>query len=103
MLNACLNEIRKVINFSGKATRYKAAIGSNSKQQRVACRAEGSLWSCFGDEAMIAGRRRLAFGKAVNLVIVHQVGNIDVAAHGVQEMVTPFAIPVAVTALSYYR
>ena len=55
------------------------------------------MGSGLGDETQVAGRRCLPFGKAIDLVVMYQVGNIVIAAQGVEEMVPafPVAIPIA--------
>ena len=52
----------------------------------------------LGFHAFGAGRRGLAGGKAVNLVVHHDVGQVHVAAHGVHEMIAADAVAVAVAA-----
>jgi len=52
----------------------------------------------LGYKAEVAGGRCLAFGQSVDLVIVHQVCNIVVAAHRVDEVVSPLTIPITIAA-----
>ena len=54
---------------------------------------------CGGSvKALLAGRGDLAFGQAVDLVVVQQPSHVHVAAHGCDCVVPAFGEPVAVAA-----
>src|SRR5690606_8917596 len=49
-----------------------------------------------GDESLLAGGRVLALGQGIDLVVLDDVGQVDVAAAGVDEVVAADAVGVAV-------
>src|SRR5204863_3762457 len=55
-------------------------------------------WGALGLHSLAAGRRNLPGGEAVDLVVHDDVGEIDVAAHDVDEVIAADPEPVAVSA-----
>ena len=51
----------------------------------------------FGNKAFVAGGRGLAFSEPVNLIIVDKDFYINITSDGVNKVVSPLAVAVAVT------
>src|SRR5690606_18873828 len=57
---------------------------------------DGPLGGGAGDEALGRRGRVLALGQPVDHVVLHDVGDVDVPADGVEEVVPPDAVAIAV-------
>jgi hypothetical protein len=94
VLDALLDYPGQVVHIGREAARHKAAVTGYRQGQRPE-RKPGPLRRCPGDKAEVAGGGGLPLGQAIDLVIVHHIGNVNVAGHRRDEVVA--ALPVAVT------
>src|SRR3989339_1914532 len=85
-------------NVADECPRHERRIHGHGHRHRVKrlFRYARNLQRCF--KTHLAGRRSLSLGKPVNHVIMHQAGNVRIAAYGVNEMVAALAIHVSVAA-----
>jgi hypothetical protein len=94
--NLLLDEMEKVLNIAGKAPAHAAGTADDSQGDRI-YRVSRSIGCCLGDETGIAGGGCRSLGKPIDLVVVHQIGNIMIASGGMDKAVAtlPIAIPIA--------
>src|SRR4029453_12603197 len=96
VLYALGDEVGEVLLLSGRAARH---IGGAS-DQRHSKRIEIIFWATtrgrFGPLAPFCGRRRLASGQAVDLVVHNHIGEINVTAHRVDKMLDTNTIAITV-------
>ena len=97
MPNAHLNQAGKIPRVTGKRPSDKAGTSGYCQSDRV-YRCYCSFRCGLGDKTGVTGRRCLPFSKAVDLVIVHQIGDVVVTAHGVDKVVSPLSVAIAITA-----
>lgn len=76
----------------------EGGIQRNSHGQRIERLGDDAVDLDGSDEAAAAGRRGLALGQTIDHVVVDDVGDFGVAADGVDKVVAPFAVHVAVAA-----
>ena len=97
MSNAGLNQAGKVLHISGKAPTDKAGTSRYCQSDRI-------HWGCcsigcgLGDKPHVTGRRCLPFGKAVDLVVMYQISDIMVTAHGMDKVVSSLTVSISITA-----
>src|SRR5690606_33116543 len=98
VLDRRLKEALQVLDVTRKALSDKAATAGQRQGQRtdgVLCSAVGRR---LGLEALAAGRRGLARGEAVDVVVHDDIGDVDVAPAGMNKVSHADAVPVAVAA-----
>ena len=77
---------------------HEGGLSSEGHTDRIEWSSHQPNWRRLGHLSLLAGRRELALGQAVDLVVEQQDVQVDVAAQGVDQVVTPDGQHVAVPA-----
>src|SRR5205085_11749767 len=95
--DALLDEFSKVFLIPAEAPRHKSSARSKRQQNGIHGRFDVSKRHAFGLHANSARRRSLSRRETVNLVVHHDVQQVHVAAHRMDEMIASNAEAVAVS------
>ena len=98
VLDTLLDQFGEVLLLAAEAARDERGACGQSQRNRIDRRFDVAEGHAFRLHADAAGGRCLAGGEAVDLVVHHDVEQVDVAAHGVHEVVAADAEAVAVAA-----
>src|SRR5215469_2568504 len=98
MLNALLDEFGEMLLIAAETAGHKRCARGQGQRNRVHRRLNIPEWHALRLHANAACRRSLTGGEPVNLIVHHNVQQVHVAAHGVNEMISTDAEAVAVTA-----
>jgi hypothetical protein len=93
------DELGQVVGLAGEAAGHEAGAQGHGHGQRPEGGGDDALGLGLGDVSGLGGGAGLALGEAVNLVVVHDEGEVNVAADGGEEVVAALAIGAAVAAL----
>src|SRR5260370_7662754 len=102
MRNSLVHEFREVTLLAAVAACDEGCACGQCQGNGVDGRFDVSERHAFRLHADAAGRRSLARGKAVDLVVHDDVEQVHVAAHGVNEMVAADPEAVSVPARPYH-
>src|SRR5690606_23800293 len=96
VLDGLGDNLRQVLGIPGEAPGNEGAAVGQGQGQGVDRPFDGPLGGGAGDEALGRRGRVLALGQPVDHVVLHDVGDVDVPADGVEEVVPPDAVAIAV-------
>src|SRR6202034_3644709 len=97
VLNSLFDQFSKVLLLRAEATSDERGSGRQRQRNRIDRPFHAAKGHALGLHAFAAGGRGLSGGEAVDLVVHDDVEQIDVAAHGVHEMVAADAETIPVT------
>src|SRR5690606_30288535 len=86
VLDGRLEEALQVPRLAGEALRDEPAPGGKRQGERADRILRGAVRRRLGDESLVARRRRLTGREAVDVVVHHDVGDVDIAPAGVDEV-----------------
>ena len=98
VLDALLDQLGQVLLIGAEAARDEGGARGQRQRDGIDRRFDVAVGHALGLHADAAGGRGLPGGEAVDLVVHHDVDQVDVAAHGVHEVVAANAEAVAVAA-----
>ncbi len=96
VLNCQHNHLGQVLGVAAEAARDEAGAHRHAQRDGVDRHLDAALRRGAAQVAVFAGRRILPLGQAVDLVVLHDVGDVGVAAHRVNEVVAADAVAVAI-------
>ena len=97
MSNTLFNKMGKVVYIPGEAPTDETGTADYRQGDRI-YRASCSVRRRLGDKTDIAGGGCLSLGQPVDLIIMHQIGNIMIATGSMEKMVAPLAVGIPVAA-----
>ena len=89
--------------IAGKGSGDKGSTGSNGNQQRIKRGPHIAGSGFMGQIAGIRGRRGLALGQTINLVVMDKMGDINIAADIVEKVIPPFPVRIAIAGIDNHR
>ena len=98
VLDRFLDELREVLDVGAEAPSDISRAVHDRGRKGIDGKLEVSEGRALGLHVGAAGGRDLARGQAVDLVVHHQVGEVDVAARGMHQVVSADAVAVPVAA-----
>src|SRR5882762_5525843 len=103
VLDALLDQLGEVLLFTTESSRDERRSCGQSQRNRIHGSFDISERHALGLHANAAGWRRLACGKAIDLVVHDDVEQVHIAAHRMDEMVATNPETVAVATRNHYR
>ena len=97
VLDPFLVEFDQLLGLAAEPTSDKVTSRSEGQGQRVEHALKVAQRRRFGFHPRLAGRRDLTGRQSVDLVVHHDVGHINVASHGLDEVIEAEAIAVSIT------
>src|SRR5437899_4019427 len=96
MLDTLLNELGEVLLLAAEAAGDEGGAGRQSKGDGIHWRLDVAEWHALGLHADAAGGGGLAGRQAVDLVIHHDIEQVHVSPHGMDEVIATNPETVAV-------
>src|SRR4029077_3474308 len=98
VLNGALEHFDHVFLFAAESARHISGTANDCHRDRINRVLNASVWRTLGLHSLDAGGRALGGGSIVDLVVHHDVSEVNVAPHGVNKMIAAYSVTVAVAA-----
>ncbi len=97
MLDRILENPYHVFFVPCESARDKTGISSESQRKGVDRRFDSPIWRGLGFIPFFGRWGVLPLGETINLVVLCDVGDINIAAHGVDKVISTNSIPISIT------
>ncbi len=95
MLDGLQVEVFWMVAIPGEASRQKTRPGGDGQRSGAQGRLDGAFRGSVGLPPLSTGRRRLSGGEGEHPVVVNDVGQVEIAPAGVDEVAHTLAEPIA--------
>ena len=96
VIDGFFNDVDKVLAIDGIGLRNEGGAGCDGHGWRIERGHRVAVRGGLGDEALGGGRRGLAFGEAVDLIVKDEVGDVHISLHRMHGMAETDGVGVAV-------